>query len=147
MASSTSKGISPIFIVFACIIFVVGIAIGYFVNMTAVSPVAKPVVTTNTNAEKLGLAMKSKAVSSIILIGTVKNVNGRNLTIVNNNVQTAVYLPEATKFNLINYSQKNPTQQPATISDVKIGENVNISAKVSEGYQLQANVVIVLVPR
>ena len=101
----------------------------------------------NSSAAALPEGLKSKAVSSIIFFGKVEKVFGRMLKISSgsDSGQVSVLVSEDAKISMMDFSGKALAQKPAGFKDIKIGDSVNVTAKIMDNYAI-SGVSLVIFP-
>jgi hypothetical protein len=91
--------------------------------------------------------LSSKVVPSIVAYGQVTNISGRNITLTYS--QETLTIKVSNTANIYSFSapkagSTTPTQQKASFSDIKKGDNLNINLKVSANGALEGQSVIIL---
>lgn len=134
-----------IVIVVAVIFLVVGGAVG----MTLQSSKDATAVAGYAKLQPAVEALSSKVVPSIIAYGQVTNIEGKNLTL-SYSGQTLV-VAVAQNANIYSFvapaagsKVTTPTQRKATFAEIKKGDNLNISLKLSSDGKLEGQSVIIL---
>jgi len=125
-------------IILGLVIFVVGIGVGIFYQISKDAPRIKKV----TEAIK---QLASKAIPSVIAYGQIINIEGRNLTVSFDGENVTVKIREdAAVTSLIPDVQGKTSQQNITFSQIKKGETVSINTKILPDGQLQGDSIMVL---
>lgn len=81
-------------------------------------------------------SLKSKAVSSIAIYGKVQSISGKTVKVSSNADTVSVLIADNAEFSLIDYSTKDAVRKTATFSNIKVGDNINISVKILDNYTL-----------
>jgi hypothetical protein len=86
--------------------------------------------------------MTSKTIPSIVAYGQVANIQGRDVTLSFSGDNTTINIkPDATVYS---FASKTNTRQQIAFSDIKKGDTINVSVKISPDGQLQGDMIIVL---
>ncbi len=91
-------------------------------------------------------SVHSKVIPSIIAVGEVTDISGRTVTLTREEDSLAVFIKEDAEITvLVFYSngEGSPVQEEIEFSDIKVGNNVNISLRVLPEEGLQGISVVV----
>jgi len=135
-----SKSNIVVIIIVGIIIFVIGGAVGVFYQMQKDAPELLKA----SALEKLS----SNVIPSIVAYGEVLDINGRDVLISFSGASLTVPIDENAQVYSFNNSSasESPTQQQANFSEIKKGDYLNISLKVSMDGEIQGKTVIILPP-
>ena len=142
--SNNSRNLIIILVVAGIVIFVLGGVAGVLFQNQKANGTAGIGTPINTPG-KLADNVKSKVISSIVLYGKVESISGRTAKISNNGDTVSVVMSASAKFSLIDVSKKTPVQKDAKFENIKVGDNLNISAKILDNNSF-AGVSVVIFP-
>lgn len=136
------KNGAVILLIAIVLFFGLGAAAGFFYGQQAISPEVKQAI-------KLEPAIKlitSNAAQSIIISGQVKKIDGQYLTISYANQETVINI--ATNAGIFSQPTGSVSGLPqqAKFSDIKVGDDVEITLKVFMSGWVQGTAVIILAP-
>ena len=130
-----NKANLTILILLGVILFLVGGGIGIFYQMQK-----------DSSGDTVIKALSSKVIPSIVAYGQVTEINGRNITIFYSGETLTV--PIAQDAQVSSFTQANgqtgSTQQQSSFNQIKKGDSINISIKVSSDGKLEGKMVIIL---
>jgi len=131
------KKISSTILISVLVVFVSGIGAGFLIKTIQVSP-------------KLAVikSLSSKAVPSMVAYGQVSQVEGRDITLTYDNNSVKVTMAENSPvYAFVNNSTGGKaTQNKVSINEIKIGDNLSITAKLLANGILQGQSAFILLP-
>jgi len=129
-SNTSSRSLIIILTVSGLVIFILGGIAGIiYQNQKAAGTTGLAGTQTNTPA-KLVDNLKSKVISSIVLFGKVEKISGRTLNISNNGDAINVAISNDARFSLVDSSPKAAGPKTAGFENIKVGDTVNMSAKI-----------------
>lgn len=137
-----------ILVIVAAIIFAAGGGLGYILQKNPGSSSGADGGALAT----LGTTLKSKAINSISAFGNVTNISGRTVTLTYNKETIQIKMRDDAKFYTFVQTKDPKTnktiskQQAAKFTDIKIGDNLNVSVKITADNKLEGSSAIIFAP-
>lgn len=120
-------------LVVGVILFLVGAGVGVYYQMQK-----------GSFGDAAVRALSSKVIPSIVAYGQVTNISGRNITLSHNG--DSLTIPVATDAQVSSFASGLTAEQDVGFGDVKKGDYINISVKLSADGSMEGRAVIILPP-
>ena len=131
-----NKAILVVFVIIGIIIFAVGVTLGIFYQIQKDAPELLKAAA----LEKLSSAV----VPSIVAYGQVTSISGSEITLSNAGDSLTIFIASDANVSSFSTNQGSPLEQKVGFAEIKTGDYVNISVKLSSDGQMEGDVVIIL---
>lgn len=131
------------------IIAVIAVVVGIVLGMSLQSKMDAPKISNGQTYETAVKSLSSKVIPSIIAYGQVSKIEGRNITLSYNNEALTIAIAE--NANIYSFEAPasgskttQPTQKKVAFAEIKKGDSLNITVKLSADGKISGQSVIIL---